>query len=178
MLVVLADTHGTDDPRLDGRTAEAVAAADRIVHAGDLTTERVLAALGDRAPTHAVHGNADGAAVRERLPPTRTLTHGGVRIVVTHTHEGGATALSLLGRSEGAALVVTGHTHQPSVVEGTPTLLNPGSHAEPRGGPATHAELRATDAGLAGEIRSVDGEVIARIEVEVEGEGEESGGGA
>ncbi|MFB6304489.1 MAG: YfcE family phosphodiesterase [Haloferacaceae archaeon] len=165
MLVVLADTHGTDDPRLTGRTAAAVDAADRVVHAGDLTTERVLDALRDRAPTHAVHGNADTEAVRERLPATRTLTHGGARVVVTHTHEGGSTALSLLGRAEGADLVVVGHTHRPSVVEGPPTLLNPGSHAEPRGAPATHAELRATDAGLDGSIRSVDGDVVERFVV-------------
>lgn len=165
MLVVLADTHGTDDPRLRGRTAEAVDAADRIVHAGDLVTEAVLDALHDRAPTRAVHGNADADGVRDRLPATRTLSYGGVRIAVTHTHEGGATALSMLGRARDAALVASGHTHRPQVVEGPSTLLNPGSHADPRGARPTHAELRAVDGGLVGAIRSVEGTVVERFAV-------------
>jgi hypothetical protein len=166
MLVVLSDTHGDADPRLRGRTATAVSRADRVVHAGDLTAEPVLDALADRAPLLAVHGNADDPAVRERLPPTRTLTYEGVRVVVTHTHDGGATALSVLGRARDADLVVFGHTHRPTVLEGPPTLLNPGSHADPRGGPATHAELRSTAAGLAGAVRTVEGDVVERFEIE------------
>ncbi|MFB6303510.1 MAG: YfcE family phosphodiesterase [Haloferacaceae archaeon] len=168
MLVVLSDTHGTDDPRLRGRTAAAVADADRVVHAGDFTTAAVLDGLADAAggPVHAVHGNADDPAVRERLPATRTLRYGDVRLVVTHTHEGGRTALSMLGRSRDAALVVFGHTHRPMVVDGPPTLLNPGSHAAPRGGPATHAELRATDGGLDGTLRTVDGTTVKQFTVD------------
>lgn len=167
MLAVLADTHGTDDPLLRGRTAEAVDAADRVVHAGDLTTAAVLDALADAAggPVHAVHGNADTPAVRERLPATLACSYGDVRLVVTHTREGGATALSLLGRARDAALVVTGHTHAPAVVDGPPTLLNPGSHAAPRGGPATHAELHAGEGRLEGAIRTTDGRVVERFEV-------------
>lgn len=165
MLVVLADTHGTDDPRLRGRTAAAVEAADRIVHAGDLVTGAVLDAFHDRAPTRAVHGNADADAVRERLPATRSLSYGGVRIAVVHTREGGATALSMFGRARDAVLVVFGHTHRPTAVEGPPTLLNPGSHADPRGARPTHAELRAVDGGLVGAIRSVEGTVVERFAV-------------
>lgn len=45
MLVVLSDTHGTDSHRLAGRTLEAVRAADRVIHAGDFTTEAVLDAI-------------------------------------------------------------------------------------------------------------------------------------
>ncbi|MFB6281259.1 MAG: YfcE family phosphodiesterase [Haloferacaceae archaeon] len=168
MLAVLADTHAAADPRLRGRTATAVADADRVVHAGDLTTAAVLDRLADAAggPVHAVHGNADDPAVRDRLPATRTLAHGGVRIVVTHTREGGRTALSMLGRARDAALVVSGHTHRPAVVDGPPTLLNPGSHAAPRGGaPAAHAELRAAEDGLDGTVRAADGTVVERFAV-------------
>lgn len=168
MLVVLSDTHGTDDPRLRGRTAEAVAGADRVIHAGDLTTVAVLDGLSAAAggPVHAVHGNADEAAVRDRLPATRTLSYAGVRLVVTHTREGGPTALSMLGRAHDAALVVVGHTHRPAVVDGSPAILNPGSHAAPRGGPATHAELRGTDGGIEGAVRTVDGTVVERVAVD------------
>ena len=142
MLVVCSDTHGTDDPRLTGRTREAVANADLAVHAGDLATSSVLDAFRERAARLvAVHGNADDAAVRDRLPSAATVAYGGVRIAVTHTERGGPTARSLFGRGRGAALVVTGHTHRPSVTDSEtgPTLLNPGSHAEPRGTGAAHA---------------------------------------
>jgi hypothetical protein len=182
MLVVCSDTHGIDDPRLSGRTRDAVAAADLVVHAGDFTTPAVLD--GFRAVASrlvAVHGNADTAAVRSRLPSAVSTTYAGVPIAVTHTERGGVTALSLFGRQRGAALVVSGHTHRPTVhaPEGGPTLLNPGSHADPRGNRAAHAELWApgdddvpdslrggdTAAGLVGVVRTPDGDVIDRINV-------------
>jgi putative phosphoesterase len=180
MLVVCSDTHGTDDARLTGRTREAVDAADLVVHAGDFTTPTVLDAFRDRATRLvAVHGNADTAAVQERLPPAATTTYAGGRIAVTHTERGGATALSLFGRQRGADLVVSGHTHRPTVdtPEAGPTLLNPGSHADPRGHRAAHAELHAADsdaappeapdaeAGLVGVLRSPEGAVLGRIRV-------------
>jgi putative phosphoesterase len=164
MLVVCSDTHGTDDARLTGRTREAVDAADLVVHAGDFTTPAVLDAFRDRAT---------------RLPPAATMTYAGVRIAVTHTERGGATALSLFGRQRGADLVVSGHTHRPTVdtPEAGPTLLNPGSHADPRGHRAAHAELHAAgsdaappeapdaEAGLVGVLRSPEGAVLGRIRV-------------
>ena len=74
MLTVLSDTHGTDDPRLRGRTLEAVREADLVVHAGDFTTEAALSAHREAAAELvAVHGNADERAVREQLPPLQPL---------------------------------------------------------------------------------------------------------
>ncbi|GAB6860841.1 metallophosphoesterase [Haloplanus litoreus] len=180
MLVVCSDTHGTDDPRLRGRTREAVTAADLVIHAGDFTTPAVLDAVRE-ATTRlvAVHGNADNGAVRARLPDATTTTYAGIRIAVTHTERGGATALSLFGRERGAGLVVSGHTHRPTVVDadGGPTLLNPGSHADPRGNRPGHAELWAAgdedvpatapvaETGLVGVIRTPDGDVLERVHV-------------
>lgn len=181
MLVVCSDTHGTDDARLTGRTREAVDAADLVIHAGDFTTPAVLDEFRDRAERLvAVHGNADTAAVRERLPPAATTTYADVPVAVTHTERGGATALSLFGRQRGAALVVSGHTHRPTVdtPETGPTLLNPGSYADPRGNRPAHAELwpagsndapdavvDSVDTGLVGVLRTPAGDVIDRIRV-------------
>jgi hypothetical protein len=180
MLVVCSDTHGTDDTRLRGRTREAVTAADLVIHAGDFTTPTVLDAFRDASTRLvAVHGNADTGAVRARLPTATTTTYAGVRVAVTHTERGGATALSLFGRERGAALVVSGHTHRPTVVDadGGPVLLNPGSHADPRGHRPGHAELWAAGdgdapdvapdvaSGLVGVIRTPDGDVIERVHV-------------
>jgi uncharacterized protein len=71
---LISDTHGLMRP-------EAVAAlrgVDRIVHAGDVGTPEVLAALRPIAPVTAVRGNNDRGAWAEDLPdPTRVSTEPG-----------------------------------------------------------------------------------------------------
>jgi putative phosphoesterase len=168
VLAVLSDTHGTDGHRLSGRTLEAVHEADLVVHAGDFTTTAALSAHRDAAgDLRAVHGNADDPAVRERLPPVRTVEALGLRLAVTHRRDGGATGLAMVGRSRDADVVVSGHTHRPTVTDtGEVVLLNPGSHAQPRGNRTAHAELRRTDDGVAGELRQPDGSVLESFRVE------------
>ncbi|MFB6127258.1 MAG: metallophosphoesterase [Halolamina sp.] len=166
MLVVCSDTHGRNGPGLDGRTAEAVADAELVIHAGDFTTAAVLDAFRERADVRAVHGNRDDAAVRDRLPSALTVEYAGVRFAVTHTRRGGPTALSLFGRERDADCVVFGHSHAPTVGEADGlTLLNPGSHADPRGNRAAHAELEPTADGLRGRLVAVSGEVFDRFEI-------------
>ena len=162
MLVVVSDTHGRDDHRLAGRTRDAVETAELVVHAGDFTTERVLDAFREvAASVRGVHGNRDEQGVRDRLPPALTLSYGGVRIAVTHRRRGGDTGLRMFGRERGAEVVAHGHTHQPRVTDaGAVTLLNPGSHASPRGAPPAHAELEAGENGLVGRLVTVDGDVL------------------
>jgi putative phosphoesterase len=167
VLVVCSDTHGTEDPRLTGRTREAVATAEEVIHAGDFTTPAVLDAFHATANRlHAVHGNADVPALRDRLPTARVVEYAGVRFAVTHRRRGGETALSMFGRERGADVVVSGHTHDPGVREGTPTLLNPGSHADPRGNRPGHAELVPSGGGLDGRIRQPDGTTVEEFRIE------------
>lgn len=168
MLTVLSDTHGTDDTRLEGRTATAVVDAEAVVHAGDFTTEAVLDGFHDRAGRlHAVHGNRDSPGVADRLPARRTLEYGGVRVVVVHGHEHSEQALSLAAREAGADCVVVGHSHRPTVRPlGEVTLLNPGSHADPRQYRPAHAELRQDGEGvLAGRLLDPDGTVLETFEL-------------
>ncbi|QDX40244.1 metallophosphoesterase [Salarchaeum sp. JOR-1] len=168
MIAVVADTHSETGHELAGRTREAVEAASVVLHAGDFTTEAALDAFHDAANRmHAVHGNADTRAVRDRLPAARTVELDGVRVAMTHTERGGETGLAMFGRQRGAPLVISGHTHRPTVTNaGGVVLLNPGTHAEPRGYPVTHAELEPTEAGLSGEIRRQDGTVVESFGVE------------
>jgi len=167
MLTVLSDTHGTDDHRLRGRTLEAVREADLVVHAGDFATERVLDAfLAEADRLFAVHGNTDDAGVRSRLPEARAFAYGGVRFALTHTRRGGATALALFGRERAADVVAFGHSHRQTVEAGNGVvLLNPGSHAEPRGNRAGHAELDPAEDGLDGRLVTVDGDVVEQFHV-------------
>jgi hypothetical protein len=162
MLVVLSDTHARTDHRLSGRTLDAVRAAELVVHAGDFNREPVLDAFHElSAELLGVHGNTDDAAIRERLPAARNFEYGEVRFALTHTRDGGPTALSLFGRQRDADVVVFGHSHRPTLdTSGPVVLLNPGSHAQPRGHRAGHAELGAVDGGLRCRLVTPDGEVF------------------
>ncbi|SNZ16022.1 hypothetical protein SAMN06269185_2676 [Natronoarchaeum philippinense] len=167
MLVVCSDTHSREGHALDGRTLDAVREADAVIHAGDFTSPSALDAFHEVADRlYPVHGNADSMAVRDRLPTARTVEYESVRIAVTHRQDGGPTALSLFGRQNGADLVVSGHTHDPGVVEAEElTLLNPGSHAQPRGNRPGYAELVPVDDGLDGTLLQPDGTVIEEFTI-------------
>jgi hypothetical protein len=164
MLVVVSDTHARTGHRLAGRTLEAVRDADLVVHAGDFNREPVLDAFYDVASDFlGVYGNTDDGAVRDRLPAARNFEYGGLRFVVTHTREGGPTALSLFGRERDADVVLFGHSHRPTLdVSGPVALLNPGSHAQPRGNRPGHAELERVADGLRCRLVTPDGEVFER----------------
>lgn len=162
MLAVLSDTHSQTGHELQNAARDAVENADAVIHAGDFTTPAALDAFHEADATlYPVHGNADTAAVTDRLPEARVVTSHGATIAVTHRQQGGGMGLAFFGRERGADLVVSGHTHRASVTETDDVvLLNPGSHADPRGGQPTHAELRReSEDELAGRIvhRNGDG---------------------
>ena len=163
MIAVVSDTHRQEGHGLTGRTLEAVREATVVVHAGDFTTGPVLDAFRDVSHRlEAVHGNNDDAVVCRVLPARRTFEAEGLSVTVVHGHEHGDTALSMLGREEEADVVVSGHSHRPGVVDtGDVTLLNPGSHAQPRGFRPAHAEL---DDGR-GRLIEPDGTLIEAFEV-------------
>ena len=167
MLVVVSDTHARTHHELTGRTLDAVREADVVVHAGDFNREPVLDAFYDVASTfYGVHGNTDDDAIRDRLPAARTFAYEGVRFAVTHTRNGGATALSLFGRERDADVVVFGHSHRPTLDSGeNVTLLNPGSYNQPRGNRPAHAELTPVAGGLRCRLVTPDGEQFAETTV-------------
>lgn len=164
MLLALSDTHGTDDPGLTDHLREQVRAADVVVHAGDFTTPTVLDRFGDLTEDFvAVHGNADGALVRERLPAVETVEALGRRFLVVHGHDHDETNLSLLARQEGADVVVLGHTHRPGIGQlGGVTVLNPGSHADPRGNRPAYAAVGQASGDVEVRLRTPDGESLER----------------
>jgi putative phosphoesterase len=136
LVAVIADTHmPRGGRRLPDACVERLRAADLILHAGDVTAERVfeeLAALGP--PVHAVHGNMDDAALHARLPPTAVLDVGPVAIGMTHDPGPRAGREErLVARFPDCAAVVYGHTHEPQIARaGEVWILNPGSPTERR----------------------------------------------
>lgn len=168
MIVVLSDTHGRDGTRLSGRALEAVSEADAVLHCGDFITQSVVDGFYESVPEfYGVYGNVDEDAVRARLPNERTVELEGVTVAMRHKPEGGDTGLAMFGRERDADLVFHGHTHRPRVSDaGDLLIVNPGSHADPRGNPAAHAELTLHGAGqLSGELVTRDGSVLESFTV-------------
>lgn len=160
MLVVFSDTHGEEGPRLTDFLRETIDSATLVAHAGDFTTTEVLDAFEARANEFvAVAGNSDSPAVRERLPEWRTFEFANRRFLLTHGHLYDRTSLSLLARQEGVDVVVVGHTHRAGVDHvGDVSLVNPGSHADPRGGESTVAVVTGTGDGLQVRFRTSVGQ--------------------
>ena len=154
---------------LEGEALTAARSADVVIHAGDFTSESALEAFQTECNRFvAVHGNADTAGVRDRLPTSRIIEALGCRVALTHRSHSGQTGLAMFGREQDADIVVFGHSHRPTVVDGTDCLLlNPGSHAQPRGNRPGFAVLEASDDGVDGEIREPDGTVVDSFVVEL-----------
>lgn len=169
MLVVVSDTHSTEGHRLRGRTYAAVRDADVVVHAGDFYREPVLDAFYTEARNlRAVYGNNADFAIRDRLPERRVVEYGGARIAVTHRHRSGDTGLLMFGRERDADVVVHGHSHAPRFDDSADVaLLNPGSHAQPRGNRPAHAELESIPGGIEGRLVTPDGEVFREFTIHV-----------
>lgn len=122
---VVSDTHGLLRPA----AVEALRGSRLIVHAGDVGRPEVLEALREVAPVVAVRGNVDHGSWAEALPASEVVELGdGVLLHVLHDRKD----LDLDPATAGIRVVVTGHTHQPTVEErGGVLYLNPGS-AGPR----------------------------------------------
>ncbi|WP_074766470.1 metallophosphoesterase family protein [Paraburkholderia fungorum] len=121
---LISDTHNLVRPE----ALAYLAGCDAIIHAGDICNEAVLDALTQIAPVTAVRGNNDTGDWAASLQTHATLTVQQVKIRVVHD-------IADLGddpRGEGVGVVVSGHSHKPSIVERDGVLfVNPGS-AGPR----------------------------------------------
>ena len=76
-------TSARTSPALPPEVWDEVEACDAVLHAGDVVTADLLAALGARRPVHAVLGNNDRDLV-SALPDRIELELGGVRVAMVH----------------------------------------------------------------------------------------------
>jgi putative phosphoesterase len=152
---LISDTHGVLRPE----ASAFLKGSDHIVHAGDIGAPAILDGLAELAPVTAVRGNNDTGAWAAHLHEIELLEIGEVRIQVIHD-------LAELRADPGRAairVVVSGHSHKPSVAERDGVLfVNPGS-AGPR---------RFTLPVSVGEILVENGSVVARtVELAVPAKG-------
>jgi putative phosphoesterase len=132
-VALIADTHGTLDPRIESVLDD----FDLLVHAGDVgaAVAEKLAALAMR--TAIVQGNNDPAS---RWPEAVRLDLPGGELAVMHGHQWPARTRprKLRAAFAGARAIVCGHSHRRVLdTEATPWLLNPGAAGRARayGGP-------------------------------------------
>lgn len=121
---LISDTHGL----LRSEALQALAGVQEIIHAGDIGTAEVLEALGRVAPVRAVRGNNDEGAWARKLPLRLDLPFAGARVYVLHDIK----ELDLDPAADRIDVVISGHSHNPGIVQhGGRLLVNPGS-AGPR----------------------------------------------
>lgn len=124
LIGVISDTHGLLRPE----ALKALRKSDLIVHAGDIGKPEVIEALKSIAPVIAIRGNNDKDKWARSFAETAVVEVGKVRIYVIHNIK----ELEIDPAAAGFRVVISGHSHRPSIVERSGVLfLNPGS-AGPR----------------------------------------------
>lgn len=137
---LISDTHGLLRPQ----AAAFLRGCDHIVHAGDIGHAGILEALAAIAPVTAVRGNNDIAAWAAHLPETALFRIGQTWLYLIHD----LALLDIDPPAAGVHVVVSGHSHKPSIAQRQSVLfVNPGS-AGPRRFrlPISIAELVVDDA--------------------------------
>ena len=136
LIGLISDTHIPDRAReLPKNVISSFENVDLILHAGDLTSTKVIDELEKIAPTIAIQGNMDRAA-GIMLPNAKVIEAEGLKIGITHGEvypRADTQQLLYLAKQLDADILVTGHSHQPKIeqIDGV-LLLNPGSPVVPR----------------------------------------------
>ena len=121
---LISDTHGLLRPQ----AIDFLRGSELIVHAGDICDGAILTALAAIAPVIAVRGNNDHGAWAEPLRESELFQVGDAFVYAIHD----VAAIDIDPRAAGVRVVVSGHSHQPSVRRDDGVLyVNPGS-AGPR----------------------------------------------
>jgi putative phosphoesterase len=117
---LISDTHGLLRPE----AVTFLRGSDYIVHAGDIGDPDVIRMLSVLAPVTAVRGNNDRGLWAEAIPESQVLQVDNVFVYVLHD----VAELDLDPVAAGFQVVVSGHSHQPSVEERNGVFyVNPGS---------------------------------------------------
>jgi len=143
---LISDTHGLLRPQ----AVSFLRGCDHIVHGGDIGRAAILAQLSALAPITAVRGNNDTGVWAEHLPQAALVQIGEVHIYVLHD----VARLDIDPKAAGVHVVVSGHSHKPSVGRRDGILyVNPGS-AGPRRFmfPISVAELIVADGAVSARL--------------------------
>ena len=124
LIGLISDTHGLIRPQ----ALDALKGVDLIIHAGDIGAPEVIDTLKLIAPVAAIKGNNDRDRWAKSLPDTKLVKTGGVKLYIIHNVK----ELDYDPVTRGIHVVISGHSHKPSVLNRDGVLyVNPGS-AGPR----------------------------------------------
>jgi len=146
LIGLISDTHGLLRPE----AVQALQGVDLLIHAGDIGRPEILDGLRSIAPLVAIRGNNDTGPWAQSLPATEVVEVGQAVLYVLHNVK----ELDLDPAAAGFSAVISGHSHQPSVVKrGDVVFVNPGS-AGPRRFklPISVARLHVEGASLTAEV--------------------------
>jgi putative phosphoesterase len=120
LIGLISDTHGLIRPQ----ALAALKGVHLIIHAGDVGKPEVIKALKAIAPLVVIKGNIDKDAWADSLPETKALKISAARLYVIHNVK----ELDFAPGARGFSVVISGHSHKPSVVTRDGVLfVNPGS---------------------------------------------------
>ncbi len=121
---LISDTHGLLRPQ----AVAALRGVDLIIHAGDIGKPEVLDSLRTIAPLVAIKGNVDRDGWAKSIPEIKALKIGDTSVYLIHN----VNEIDFDPASRGYQVVISGHSHKPSVTSRDGVLfVNPGS-AGPR----------------------------------------------
>jgi putative phosphoesterase len=117
---LISDTHGLLRPE----ARAFLIGCDYIIHGGDIGGREILDEVALIAPLIAVKGNNDTQPWAARLRETELIRTGNIFVYVIHN----LAKLDIDPGAAGARVIVSGHSHKPSIEErGGILYVNPGS---------------------------------------------------
>ncbi len=168
LIGLISDTHIPDRARiLPQKVIEAFNNVELIIHAGDLTSPKVIEELETIAPVMAVQGNMDRANGID-LPRAKVIEIESLKIGVIHGEvypRADADQLLYLAKELGVDILVSGHSHQPKIEQKDGILLlNPGSPIVPRLADRTVMLLEINDKEVDVEIVKIGSPVCSALD--------------
>lgn len=143
---VISDTHGLLRPE----AVRLLESCNAIIHAGDIGSEEIMAALKAMAPTYAVRGNVDWEPWTVNMPVNDLAEIAGYCFYIIHIPGN----IDLDPAAAGVDAVISGHSHMPDLyMKGKVMYMNPGSAGPGRfAKPVTMGKILIDDQGLHPEI--------------------------
>ena len=168
LIGLISDTHIPDRARIIPQNVlTGFEDVDLIIHAGDLTIQRVIDELEEIAPVMAIQGNMDRVAGLD-LPKARVIEVERVKIGVAHGEvypRGDTQQLLYLAKQLDVNILITGHSHQPKIEQVEDVLLlNPGSPIVPRLADRTVMLLEVNDKNVDVEIIKIGAPVCSALD--------------
>ena len=170
LIGLISDTHIPDRAKeIPEKVFEAFSEVDLIMHAGDLTSPKVIDDLEQIAPVMAIQGNMDRARGID-LPAAKVIEAEGLKIGIVHGEvypRADTQQLVYLAKELNVDILVSGHSHQPKIEQTDGVLLlNPGSPIVPRLADRTVMILEINDREVDVEIIKIGAPVCSALDFE------------